>query len=627
MATRGILAVLLASMLLVGGMAAYYAAQPAGIGLESFRTRAEFQVYITNLLRGAPGSAADSDGSDLRTLGELSDTTTAAGGGFSGTNVQVAGVDEADSVKTDGRFLYLVAGGDVVILRVHPPTEMRTVSRITAEDLVGDRNASHHVVGLFLSAEVLVVIARLYSHNIWAEDGALIARSWGSRTTLVSLFSILDPEHPVLLHEFELTGEHRASRMKDATVYLVLHQYLRMGQEEASYPAICEDGACRGYAASRIYFDPEVREVGSFTNIVALDLVSGEKGYISVLTGYASTVYMSLANLYVTFGKWGQGAAFRVGGAATATTSIYRIAVDGLELRPVAGGEVSGWLLNQFSLDEHGSHLRVATTTGSGELENHVYVLDEDLEVVGALEGLAPGESIYAARFVGDLGYLVTFKKVDPFFVLDLSDPRRPEVLGYLKIPGFSEYLHPMDETHILGVGKDTVEDASGQFAWFQGLKLSLFDVSDVRQPVEVAKLLLGNRGSSSPVLHDHKAFLYIRQAGLVVLPVYLVSYTEPPDGGDVPPWTYGTERWQGAMVLSVTPEGGFEILTQISHVPLGEDACLEYGNQPYAVFRSLYVGEYLYTISPTTLQAHALDDFSEAGSLVYDDPAGHWEC
>jgi uncharacterized secreted protein with C-terminal beta-propeller domain len=618
MALRGTLAVLLVSMLLVAGVAIFIVVLPQDIGLESFGTRAAFQSYLRDLQAASGyGLGPRSDFSDV----------TAAGEEFSGTNVQVAGVDEADFVKTDGLFIYLIAGQDVVILRAHPPSEMGLVARISGADLLGDRNASHNIVGLFLYQEILAVITSVYSHDVWVEDATLVARSWTGGTTLLSLFSVLDPEDPKRLHEFELTGEYRASRLKDATVYLVLHQYLWAGQENASYPAICVDGACEDYDATRIFYDPEVPEGGSLTNVVALDLATGEVGSISVLTGYASTVYMSHASLFVTFGKWSRAVTFLPGDWNTATTSIYRISIDGTQLQPVAGGEVKGWLLNQFSLDEHGSHLRVATTTWDAQPQNQVYVLDEALEIVGALEGLAPGESIYSARFVGDLGYLVTFEKVDPFFVLDLADPRRPEVLGYLKIPGFSEYLHPMDETHILGVGKDTTEDPSGEFSWFQGLKLSLFDVSDVRQPTEVAKLLLGNRGSSSPVLYDHKAFLYIREARLVVLPASLVTYTEPSDGSDVPPWTYGTETWQGALVISVNPEGGFEVLSQITHVPVEEEACLGYGYGPNAVFRSFYIGAYLYTISPTTMKAHNLADFTEAGSLVYDDPPEYWGC
>ncbi|MFQ6013649.1 MAG: beta-propeller domain-containing protein, partial [Thermoplasmata archaeon] len=507
------------------------------------------------------------------------------------------------------------------------PSEMRVLSRISGSDLMADRDAGYAIVGLFLYERTLAIITSLHPSDYGFSAGTVVEGAGVGGWTLVSLYSTRDPESPTPLHEFELTGAYRASRMKGATVYLVLHQYLVVGEDETSYPVICEDGLCQEYDAARIYYDPEVEESGSLTNVVALDLLDGETGYLSVLTGFVSTVYMSPANLYVTFGKWRRAGVFMPGEGDTLTTSIYRIAVEGTQLHPAAGGDVKGWLLNQFSLDEQDAHLRVATTTWGDVPQNHVYVLDEALEVVGALEGLAPGETIYSARFLGDLGYLVTFEKVDPFFVLDLADPRRPRVLGYLKIPGFSEYLHPLDETHILGVGKDTIEDPGGAFSWFQGLKLSLFDVSDVGDPKEVAKLLLGDRGSSSPVLYDHRAFLYIREARLVVLPVDLVELVEPPTGdGELPPWEYGTEPWHGALVLTVTPETGFEVQAWISHLPLEDQAC-RYAGGPYGVTRALYIGEYLYTVSPRVLQAHSLLDFSEAGSLVYDEAPGHGWC
>ncbi len=198
---------------------------------------------------------------------------------------------------------------------------------------------------------------------------------------------------------------------------------------------------------------------------------------------------------------------------------------------------------------------------------------------------------------------------MDPFFVIDLADPRRPEVLGYLKIPGFSEYLHPMDATHVLGVGKDTVEADEGDFAWFQGLKLSLFDVSDVREPEEVAKYLIGDRGTSSPVLWDHKAFLHVAAQNLVVLPVDLVVQ----EAGE--PWGWGAPVWQGVYVLSVTPEEGFQLVGTVSH---WEEDGEDYWQSPRSIQRSLYIGDYLYTLSPALLQAHGLEDLAFAGQVAY---------
>ncbi len=630
MTVRAALVSLLVSMLVLGGAVSYFGTVSDGIGLDSFQSRAAFHAY----LEGLQADASAAGGFRWIPGGSFNDVTTAAealdAGAFSGTNVQVAGVDEADILKTDGELIYLASGGEVVLIRAHPPASMGVVSRISDDALVGDREGEVQVLGLYLQEGILVVISSLYAavdtHHIQPAVDVLMPMAEGR--TLVSLFSTVDPAEPTLLHLFEFTGVYSASRLKGSVVYLVLQQAVSVQEEDASYPMVCMDRGCAPYDARRIYYDPEAPGAGSLTNVVAIDVETNAVGYLSLLTGYASTVYMSPGSLYVSFAKWGPlGEAFPRPDLIvrqTGFTSIYRIAVAGTDLFPTAGGNVEGWLLNQFSMDEHRGYLRVATTTGWGDPVNNVYILDPDLRVVGALEGLAPGESIYSARFLGDLGYLVTFQKVDPFFVLDLSDPLRPSMLGYLKIPGFSEYLHPIDKTHILGVGKDTLEDPSGTFAWFQGLKLSLFDVSNLTAPKEVAKYLAGDRGSSSPVLYDHKAFLYMEEDGLVVLPVHLVGRLDP--GDDRPPWEPGTEPWQGALVLSVDPQRGFELRARISHLPADQEACW-YGSGPYGVTRSLYIGAFLYTVSPTTLKAHSLGDFAEVASLLYAEPSGTSWC
>jgi uncharacterized secreted protein with C-terminal beta-propeller domain len=173
-------------------------------------------------------------------------------------------------------------------------------------------------------------------------------------------------------------------------------------------------------------------------------------------------------------------------------TMIQKIAISSGQIQYKAQGSVSGQLLNQFSMDQHGDYFRVATTSGSfwgGTSANNVYVLDSGMSTVGKLEDLAPGERIYSVRFIGDRAYMVTFKKIDPLFVIDLSQPANPSILGKLKIPGYSDYLHPYDENHIIGIGKHTVEAEEGlkeqrnlDFAWYQGLKIALFDVSDVNR-------------------------------------------------------------------------------------------------------------------------------------------------
>ena len=175
-------------------------------------------------------------------------------------------------------------------------------------------------------------------------------------------------------------------------------------------------------------------------------------------------------------------------------------------------------------MDENNGFFRIATTTGeiwrtdSLTSKNNVYILDEALQLTGKVEDIAPGEKIYSVRFMGDRGYMVTFKNVDPFFVLNLKNPASPKILGALKIPGFSDYLHTYDDNHIIGFGKETVElsQNGGTNAYYQGLKLAVFDVTDVSHPVEMFKTIIGDRGTDSEVLRNHKTLLFDKEKGIL---------------------------------------------------------------------------------------------------------------
>jgi uncharacterized secreted protein with C-terminal beta-propeller domain len=241
--------------------------------------------------------------------------------------------------------------------------------------------------------------------------------------------------------------------------------------------------------------------------------------------------------------------------------------------------------------------------------------------VAGKLEGLAPGEKIYSARFMGDRAYLVTFKKVDPFFVLDLSDPGNPKVLGALKIPGYSDYLHPYDENHIIGIGKNTMEanPEEGNFAWYQGIKIAIFDVSDFAHPREMFKADIGDRGTDSYALNDHKAFLFDRDKNLLVLPVLLAELApEQKASQDTQAFDYGKYTYQGAYVYDISLENGIRLKGRVTHL---DDPSVLNGDYGYydsgdAVKRSLYIGNSLYTVSDAMVKANNLGDLTEEASI-----------
>ncbi|HEX7033399.1 MAG TPA: beta-propeller domain-containing protein [Nitrososphaera sp.] len=282
------------------------------------------------------------------------------------------------------------------------------------------------------------------------------------------------------------------------------------------------------------------------------------------------------------------------------TTVIHKISIGSEKgINYVARGEVPGRLLNQFSMDENGDRFRVATTSEfyspyhGSTLYNNVYVLDENMRTVGELEEIAYDESIYSARFVGDRLYLVTFQRMDPLFVIDLSEDD-PKVLGELKLPGYSNYLHPYDENHVIGIGKETKEDQYGNVQ-ILGIKVVLFDVSDVQNPELVDEYAIGGPGTESEVLNDHRALLFDRSRNILSIPVSIYpDYVDPrytEDGRYMEP-----KVWRGFYVFGTDPEAGFNLRGQIEHFDgTGDGYYYGYGAQGS---RSLYIGDVLYTVT-----------------------------
>jgi uncharacterized secreted protein with C-terminal beta-propeller domain len=277
-------------------------------------------------------------------------------------------------------------------------------------------------------------------------------------------------------------------------------------------------------------------------------------------------------------------------------------------------------------MDEYENHFRIATTSGfvsraAYTSSNNVFVLDSNMTIVGSLKNLALGERIYSARFMGERCYLVTFKKVDPLFTIDVSIPNNPHVLGKLKIPGYSDYLHPYDENHLIGIGKETVESQEGNFAWFQGVKISLFDVEDVKNPKEVSKYIIGDRGTDSPVLRDHHALLFDSRNNLLVLPILEAKIINEKYPLGVRPSMAGEFVFQGAYVMEVSTEKGIINNGNITHIENKEELLKSgyYMNTGSEIIRSLYIDQTLYTISKNKIMANNLLDLFEISTVSWN--------
>ncbi|MEM3591113.1 MAG: beta-propeller domain-containing protein [Candidatus Bathyarchaeia archaeon] len=584
--------------------------------LKTFVSKDEIAAFISAKIKSAEndplvGRLIGPFRTTVRTFAEAAALTSAAKApDYSTTNIQVEGVDEADIVKTDGRIIYAASSNSLIsIVEAYPPEEMKVLSKISVDG---------RVIGLFIGENRLVVLveeAVKITAPSESEKEAMIAPlpTYFPWRTSIKVFDVSAPEKPVSVGEVTLEGSYVSSRMIGNYVYVVLTYLIPVWTENLTVlPKWAVNEDWREISPPNVYYSDSIEAPSSYTLMAAIDILDVNRSTVkSVLTGYASHIYMSRSNLYITFpvldrslGGWGK-------------TEVYRIAVNGLEIECKAKGEIQGEVLNQFSMDEHNGYFRAATTTfiyepsnGSMKMESNVYILNvEDLEIVGKIEGLAPGERIYAARFMGDRCYLVTFKKVDPLFTIDLSDPSYPKVLGALKIPGYSDYLHPYDENYLIGIGKEAVPAEEGDFAWYQGLKISLFNVSDVERPEEVAKIVIGDRGTESPVLFDHHALLFDRKRNLLVIPIVEAKIFEEDYPGEKPPWAYGRPVFQGAYVFHISLEDGIMLRGRVSHMKDMSDGSID---PMYEVKRTLYIDEILYTVSDGKIKANDLIDLSD---------------
>lgn len=297
----------------------------------------------------------------------------------------------------------------------------------------------------------------------------------------------------------------------------------------------------------------------------------------------------------------------------TRKTIIHKVSIDDDEIEYVAKGTVPGRLLNQFSMDENGDRFRVATTTEiytqyEGTIRsNSVYVLNEQLEIVGELEEIAPEESIFSARFMGDRLYMVTFQQIDPFFVIDLSTDT-PKILGELKIPGFSNYLHPYDEEHVIGIGRDTKEIENGRVQQL-GVKIALFNVANVSNPKVLDDVVVGDSSTQSEALYNHKAFFFDKSREVLSIPISGdVKSLESSSSAKMFAPDYN--RWSGFYVFDLDRTAGFNLKGTITH----SDSDSRYYGMSNA--RTFYIDDVLYTASQEYLKMNSFDDLDEVNSI-----------
>ncbi|MPM02796.1 hypothetical protein SDC9_49051 [bioreactor metagenome] len=519
----------------------------------------------------------------------------------SDTNVQVEGVQEGDIIKNDGKYIYIKTGEKLKIIDSNP-LNPKIVSTVNVPE-----NTS--ISEIYISGNKLVVIGQNNFYYIMKEyeksavpaedktvDYIMPPRYYDDRTNVL-VYDISNVEKPVLQRELLLDGNYLSGREINGYLYMVTTRYLNIyyDRQDVSLPYYTNvlKNEKHEFTYDDIkYFPNYIDSRYMYTAGINLNDSSVEPD-VDVYLGGSDTIYVSEGSLYAAVADYSydynikQTELYSPG--YSTSTVVYKYELEKGNIKVATQGEVPGTIINQFSMDEHEGMLRIATTTGevwNETSKNNMYILDENLKLKGKLEGLAPGERIYSTRFAGDRVYMVTFRQVDPLYVIDASDPSNPRAAGMLKIPGYSTYLHIVDEKHILGFGYDTKVSEWGGIV-NGGFKMSLFNVSDIKNPKETFTEVIGEQGTYSELLYNHKALMFSLNKGIMAFPINSTAEN------------YKTD-FNGAYVYNVSLDN-ISYKTKISH--MDSDNYL-YG---YEVKRIIYIGDFIYTFSENEMQIHSI--------------------
>ena len=582
--------------------------------------------------KGSVGLYTNKADSAIAAAADAAAAGGSADGNYSETNAQVAGIDEGDIVKTDGRYIYVLSSdqfgqSELVVYQAEGAGTIE-LSRIAltvnpssgdssggasgnTSDALGDDPWSHgstSVNELYISGHTLLVIgSESYvqpqpdsEYPVYVND------------TFVLCYDVSEPSAPVMVTQLSQSGYFQSSRLSNGILYL-LSNYIVYGEISPDNPGgfvplIGRDGAVATVALTDICVMATAGYPG-YTVLSSIDTASMQRLDQKTVLGQGGTVYMSPDNIYIGSDIFKdeivesyQDSVYTVEKHSSSnSTELVRIAIEDGRLTPAAQCTVPGQLLNQFSLDEYQGNLRLALTVDSYSYEvlrddshdvqsynypetdepatNAIYVLSPEMTVVGSIAGLAADERIYSVRFDGAVGYMVTFKQVDPLFAIDLSDPRRPRVTSELKIPGFSTYLHPFGPGRLLGIGYDTKDSMT------TGVKISMFDVSDPFNVREMHIASVTDGYGYSEALDNHKAVLVDVEKNIIGFPIS--------DSND-----------SGYLVYQFTDAEGFVLKGRLE---VGVTEGGSYYYYDYGV-RGLYINDYLYVYSGAYMDIFELE-------------------
>ena len=615
--------------------------------LEIFNTSVDVAESTSDAVINAPmasdkGTIADNTGG---MVSEVEHSTT---------NTQVQGVDESDIVKTDGDFIYYMSQGTLYIF----DTRNNNTKLVKTIEITNGYN--YYPQELYIDDNYITVISM---ENVNRDEITIksseeenkiieavkdtinekLKPNYYNHTDVTAMY-VYDINSYDLVKTVKTEGNYVSSRKIGDNIYLVTNRYIysyRINEDNVLPIYLAESGEEEIFneiPANEIKYISEdsLKQDCSYMLITAVNLADIEsKASIETILGAGTEIYCSKDNLYVTKIEYNykpsngffKGLLIDVAVPKTSDdattlevenneaaeervkTKIHKFKLLDGEVKYVATGEVTGSLLNQYSMDENNGYFRITTTSENG---NSLYVLNEKLEAVGELKNLAKGEKIYATRFMGDKCYVVTYKTVDPLFVIDLSNPEKPTVLGELKIPGYSTYLHPLGENYLIGFGEDSVEKSFLNWrgeqqvtAYNVGMKLAIFDITDLNNPKELHSIKIGGRGSYSELLNNPKVLYFDEEKEIFAFPASLAEETKFYQDG-MP--MYGDTIFEGALVYNLSVEDGISLRGTIEHEKNSNEKYYRENN----IERIISIEDKFYTVSPNMLKVTDMESMQE---------------
>lgn len=568
-----------------------------------------------------------------RNSADAESTKSSSSNDYSTTNIQVENVDEADIIKNDGKYLYSLSDNDVIITNSEDPENISVASKITV--------SQGTPVDLMIYNNKLVIISDYYiSANSYRYNN--------TNNTIVDVYDIQDKTTPKRVKTYTLYEPYYTSRCINNKLYVISSGKLRKDDNN-------KDDIATYYYEDNNKIDIKLKDIkylkdiktNNQTLISTLDLdnptenINLQSYLIDISNAYVSqnniyllnqsykysNDYTPLSAIFGFKGILGLSDYSSSSSDSDTSTTIYKFNIlDNGSIKYSAKAKETGKTINQFSLDEYNGNLRVALYNTNG---SKVVVFNDNLEKIGQTSYLAKGENMYSSRFFGNKAYLVTYRTVDPLYVIDLSEPTTPKVLGELKIPGYSTYLHPYDENHIIGIGMETKETVNrnsfGRVTFTSsrivGMKMALFDVTDPNNPTQISSTVIGDSRTSSAILTNHKALLFSKEKELLAIPVnnyaedFEITNSSDSYSSIVNSYTsYGKQYLsEGYLVYNINLKDGITLKGKVVH----EGTSSRYSSYNNTkLLRGAYIGNNLYTISEDMIKVNSLDNLKQLSEL-----------